>query len=383
MIMRIFYTLLLTNVTFISYAQLAIIGLNAETPDEILFVALDEIPAGETFHITDNEYDSILDEFTSGEGFVSFSSNAIVEKGDVFSIKNDGGWSIEGTSDITLGTVDGNLNFSLGNEQAYLFKTDDDTNSGSISTILAMVDTWTGVIPSSIDPKVNYPDANVIDLADNERNLTFDGDRETSEIDDIMDLNNWLLSSVRIDLDMTDFFNIIPVELTYFRGNEHSNGNLLQWETASEFDNEKFVIEKSRNGSDFVAIDFLLGHGTMNNSVQYEYMDDSPFIGYNYYRLKQVDFNGSYDYSEILILENLEEKTIDIFPSVVTESINVTISSSQANQLVVFDQSGKSIIQKAIGDGNNTINLSSLASGAYYMTVYLEDGPYVEKFIKQ
>lgn len=383
MIMRILYTLILTNLAFISYAQLTIIGMNAETPDELLLLALDEIPAGETFHFTDNEYNSTLDAFSPGEGIISFSTNTIVTAGEVFSIKNDGGWSIEGTTDVTLGTVSGSLNFSLGDEQVYVYTTSDNTQSGSISTIIAMVDTWLGTISGSLDPTGNYPDAYVIDLLDNFRNLAYEGDREAIDMDDIMDLSNWNLASTRIDFDMSDFLNVIPVELTYFRASEISNGNLLQWETAAEFDNEKFVIEKSKNGYDFAPIDFLMGQGTVNVNQKYEYLDKSTSVGINYYRLKQVDFNGSFEYSNILILENKAKETVDVYPTLVAESINISLTSDQKNQLVIFDQTGRSIVQKVIENGNNVIDLSSLTRGAYFMTIYMQDGPHVEKFIKQ
>ena len=99
--------------------------------------------------------------------------------------------------------------------------------------------------------------------------------------------------------------------------------------------------------------------------------------------MKQVDFNGDYDYSTTIIIENHSESKIDIYPTLVSESINVELNTDEANQVVIFDQSGKSIIHTVIDDGKNTIDLTALNGGAYYMTVYMESGPYVEKFIKQ
>jgi hypothetical protein len=381
---KILYTLVLTHFTLMSFAQLAIIGQNAETPDELLLVALEDIPAGETYHITDNEYDSANDVFTTGEGFVSFTTNTLVEKGDVFSIKNDGAWSVEGSTNVTIGSSAGSLNFSLGNEQTYLFQTDDDTHTGVISTILGAVDTWTGNIDASIDPRINYPFSQVIDLITNERNLVFNGNRETSSLNEIMTLSNWSISAIRIDLDMTDFYGAaLPVEMSYFRGSEKSYGNLLEWETVTEINNEKYVIEKSKNGRSFTAVDYILGNKNTTETSTYEYVDSQPFSGLNYYRLKQVDFNGDYDYSTTIIIENHSESKIDIYPTLVSESINVELNTDEANQVVIFDQSGKSIIHTVIDDGKNTIDLTALNGGAYYMTVYMESGPYVEKFIKQ
>ncbi len=382
--MRIFYTLLLSQLLFTANAQLVFIGQNAETPDEMLFVALEDIASGETFHVTDNEYDSFLNAFTTGEGIVSFSTINVLDKGDVFSLKNDGGWSIEGTSDVALGTVSGSLNISLGNEQTYLFATVDNSQTGNLRAVLSMVDTWIGSIASNIDPRSNFPNTHVIDAPINVRNVAFSGNRTTSNIADVLDLNQWNLSDLRIELDMTDFSGAaLPVEITYFDGRAINNGNLLEWQTASELNNDKFVIEKSKNGRSFTAIDYVLGNGTTSNANYYDFVDKTSSDGTNYYRLKQVDYDGQFAYSNTIIIENIQDEIIDIYPTIALETVNVNLNANQTSQVVIYDQLGKSVINTFLNDGNNSIDVSNLTTGTYFMTIYMEGNPYVEKFIKR
>src|SRR5690606_21541103 len=89
-----------------------------------------------------------------------------------------------------------------------------------------------------------------------------------------------------------------PVELTRFEARRTGDSQvLLSWETDSEKDNDYFAIERSGNGSDFGTIGKAPGKGTSQDKQQYRYTDGDPLPGINYYRLRQVDFDGKTDYS--------------------------------------------------------------------------------------
>ena len=92
----------------------------------------------------------------------------------------------------------------------------------------------------------------------------------------------------------------LPVELLYFKGIYTNPANTLEWSTASETQNDFFTIEKSANGIDFEELLTVKGAGTSTARQVYHFNDENPFVGSNFYRLKQTDMNGQYQYSSII-----------------------------------------------------------------------------------
>lgn len=97
--------------------------------------------------------------------------------------------------------------------------------------------------------------------------------------------------------------NPLPVELISFTGEYKENAVELNWVTASELDNDHFEIERSLDGIEFEAIGLVPGKGTSNVKNSYRFYDDSPVFGIVYYRLKQVDYDGGYEFSKIIYIE--------------------------------------------------------------------------------
>jgi hypothetical protein len=81
-------------------------------------------------------------------------------------------------------------------------------------------------------------------------------------------------------------------------------GVKLEWETSSEINNDYFEIQRSANGIDFNAIGEVDGSGTTHEHHDYSFLDTKPYRGINYYRLKQVDYDGQFSYSDIVFVDN-------------------------------------------------------------------------------
>lgn len=120
-------------------------------------------------------------------------------------------------------------------------------------------------------------------------------------------------------------FKTLPVELIYFYGLVESNGVLLKWGTATEVNNFGFEIERSNSSlSVWEMIDFVLGNGTSNVPIDYEYLDSTVNMsGIVFYRLKQVDIIGSFEYSDTV--------TVDFLSSITLESSNIPSQFSISN----------------------------------------------------
>lgn len=90
------------------------------------------------------------------------------------------------------------------------------------------------------------------------------------------------------------------VELLYFRASFATSANVLEWSTATETDSDYFTIEKSTNGIHFQELERIKAAGNSNTVLVYHFNDENPLTGNNYYRLKQMDMNGSFHYSSII-----------------------------------------------------------------------------------
>ena len=95
----------------------------------------------------------------------------------------------------------------------------------------------------------------------------------------------------------------VPVELTSFTATSNGKEVILNWSTATELNNQGFEIERSEDNISFNTIGFVPGFGTTTEPKSYSYSDQSVNSGTNYYRLKQVDYDGSYEYSDVVEVE--------------------------------------------------------------------------------
>lgn len=111
--------------------------------------------------------------------------------------------------------------------------------------------------------------------------------------------------------------SVLPIELVSFNGIKKTcNQNVLSWSTATEHNNDHFDIERSLDAITFEKIKEIKGNGNSSQMLKYDYIDLKPSTGINYYRLKQVDYNGKFEFSSIIGIDNSCEnnvKTLNIF----------------------------------------------------------------------
>lgn len=159
---------------------------------------------------------------------------------------------------------------------------------------------------------------------------------------------------------------VLPVELISFNAKPTAEGNLLQWQTASEVQNEGFEVQRSINGERWETLDFVEGNGTTFETQNYTYYDNLPLNGMNYYRLKQMDFDGQFEYSEVVSaeLDIDNQNKISLYPNPVQNEL--TISEGIGN-ITIFNALGQPIRQLINNDALTTINTSDLSKGVYIL----------------
>lgn len=165
----------------------------------------------------------------------------------------------------------------------------------------------------------------------------------------------------------------LPVELSSFVGiNENSSKIILSWQTATELNNSKFIIETSHQGETFQRIGEVAGAGTTTEPQNYSFTHHTPSAGINYYRLKQVDFDGTFEYSKVIAINAPGSNDVFAFPNPAREKISVQYDQSKgAGNIQLLDALGRRINANIAGyAGNYEVTLpESLARGTYWLKV--------------
>lgn len=176
--------------------------------------------------------------------------------------------------------------------------------------------------------------------------------------------------------------NPLPVILTDFKAELKNNFAEISWITSSEIENDRFEIEKSMNGREFLKISEVKGHGSTSEENFY-IIKDRPLNGVNYYRLKQIDFSGKYTYSKVVSVEknDLLASTPVIYPNPVSSGIigKITIDmnpeiaiNGDPLSITLIGPTGNTIMRKEVVYSGNSINLDldqDLNKGIHFVIV--------------
>lgn len=183
---------------------------------------------------------------------------------------------------------------------------------------------------------------------------------------------------------------LLPVELISLAARLNDSEMVeIEWATSSEIDNDYFLVERSSDGKSFQELAVVQGSGNTSEVAYYSTLDRAPDSGINYYRLKQVDFDGSESHSQIVHIDLKKNHTIKTFPNPTTDQLNITIhgNSSKHGSLQIYNSIGQSIYQKQIsGEDNghlNVVEVSDFKSGIYHLKISLGPNVYTSTFIKE
>lgn len=168
----------------------------------------------------------------------------------------------------------------------------------------------------------------------------------------------------------------LPVELLSFEAEVVQRKHVdLSWKTAVEIDNDYFIVERSQDGINFESIAQLPGAGNIELIQHYEHLDLTPYVGINYYRLKQVDYDGTTSYSEVRAVEVYSER-LRLFPNPTINDLSIALDDLQKGEvdLNIYDLKGKLLYsdQLEVEEGVITLQLSTAniyAAGAYVLSI--------------
>lgn len=180
----------------------------------------------------------------------------------------------------------------------------------------------------------------------------------------------------------------LPVILTNFTAQKQHTDVLLQWQTGTELNSKQFNIQRSSDGQNFTTIGSNAAAGNSNTPKSYSYTDAGADLlkGILYYRLEQVDKDGTKYYSKVAVIKNLPSNVFTIMPNPVKSVITIQSKINAARATMqLSDMNGKVIYtsNKAISTGYLQIPAANLAGGNYTLTIQANGDKYTIKVVKE
>ncbi len=368
--------------------DIAIVSYHGGTTAQpmLAFVLLDNCPANTVITFTDEEYLSSTGPFnSSSEGELVWTSpNSSIARGTVVRLQPAGSSTIwTGTGFASLGTSTATSGFVMNtNDQVYAF-----IGTAASPTFLtafgnlACTGGSAGCIPSTLTSGTT---ARNISTASPNHQTYYTGSTTCNGTiavcANMIYTGTWSPSTGVSSYPSNFTGTALPIELTRFEGKNQGAYNHLTWQTASESQNKGFEIERSslnpsKGGKiEWQKIGFVAGNGTTNTRKEYSFEDNTMFSspsgrsGGAYYRLKQLDFDGNFEYSKIIAIDRKGEKAVSIFPNPSNGIFTITgIEDSEEETFTLINTVGQTLSINVQNDGQ--LDMSSYPSGVYYLRV--------------
>lgn len=180
-------------------------------------------------------------------------------------------------------------------------------------------------------------------------------------------------------------YSSLPLKLLSFdvKSNSISEKNSadLKWTTTQEVNTKEFLVERRTNEKNFETIGTRAA-ANRSGINYYSFFDDNIAIGTNYYRLKQVDLNGDFTYSNIISLDNTSDKLVSVYPNPVKNELTVEYGANKPAAISINSVNGAKVHSQSITE-STTISLQHLKPGSYILSLNNGESNDVVKFIKE
>ena len=174
----------------------------------------------------------------------------------------------------------------------------------------------------------------------------------------------------------------LPVEFLTFEGNCNEGRPSLQWSTAMERENDYFEIQQSSDGRNWESVGMVKGAGFSDQVLEYSFSDFSPFNGMAYFRIKQVDYDGTYDFSKVIMVNcgNRFENRIVVSPNPSSGRVHVNLMGAEG-EISIIDAQGKAHLIQVPIKGRGEVDLSHLPNGVYFVHTKLNQAVFTKKLV--
>ena len=178
---------------------------------------------------------------------------------------------------------------------------------------------------------------------------------------------------------------LLGVSLINFSALKNAKASLLKWATASESNNNYFEIQRAIDNKNFITIGMVNGSGNSNAVRHYEFTDNFPHDGANFYRLRQVDFDGRATVSPVRTVSFNTSQTLSLFPNPTTNELSISLNEWDQDlktTLKVLDFNGAEVLTQEITSETTRLNVAHLAAGTYFVQITNNVTTQAYRFIK-
>jgi hypothetical protein len=187
---------------------------------------------------------------------------------------------------------------------------------------------------------------------------------------------------------INDMQSILPIELGDFKATLVDEEVLISWQTISEINNDYMAVERSGDGQSFKEIGRVQGAGTTNIPQNYQLWDLEPDRGTNYYRLRQVDFDGAVSYSPVVVVTlDAKETGFTVFPTVTGDraTVSLTGNTDTEAQILIINTLGEVVERHLLAPGEQSVLLDAQAwaPGHYFVQLIVRNETFTERLIRR
>lgn len=179
---------------------------------------------------------------------------------------------------------------------------------------------------------------------------------------------------------------VLPITLRSFHGAWRQNGRVLAltWLTASEKNNATFIVERSADGAAFTRLREVNGAGNSTSLRSYSITDDAPLAQLAYYRLKQVDYDGTTAISAIIPVQPLAPGGADwLLATSTPQQMRVVAPQSTGGQLQVLDMMGRVVFSQQLSTDHSLVTLPTMPAGVYVYRLTTPAGKLTQRLVQQ
>lgn len=169
------------------------------------------------------------------------------------------------------------------------------------------------------------------------------------------------------DVDFRTVSSLLPVEWSYFTAKPKGRDIVLNWGTQTESNNDFFQVEWSNNGKHFKSLGSVQGYGNSQVEQRYSFLHEKAGSGLHYYRIKQVDYDGSWSYSSIQSAVLQAKELLTFFPNPVDDILRIQMSDEESILIKITDIQGRVISQQWLSSQQSTLPTQHLAPGMYFI----------------
>ena len=173
----------------------------------------------------------------------------------------------------------------------------------------------------------------------------------------------------------------MPVELTRFDATAKAQGVNLTWATATEKNNDRFEIQRSATGDEYTTIGTVKGQGSTTMAHDYNFLDSHALAGTSYYRLRQVDTDGTFSFSPVVAVQTEASTKAMLYPNPSANQLILPAGVGMV-QYRIFNSLGQTLLSGKATD-NDRLDITSLPKGPFFLELSGATGHYTQRLMRQ